>query len=252
MLDTLVDGGGRLDAGLPLDKQLDRTHEAMQAFGFATLIYDYTPVPWTHDGAMIAPSLLCLRNAPDDMFERWCEHGYYERDPVQQVAMRTHAPFTWCYRAEAGTVINGMIDDSHRPVVDYLHDSGMVYGATVPLHMPGGGYATLTGICRGADAGAEAEARHRLADFALLAHVFHAGAYPHYAPSAHVTKAVSLSARERECLQFAAEGLTAKEIAWRLNRSIATVVMHLNAATRKLGARNRVQAVTIAAHYRLL
>jgi LuxR family transcriptional regulator len=46
--------------------------------------------------------------------------------------------------------------------------------------------------------------------------------------------------------------MTAKQIAYKLDRSPATVMLHLKSATRKLGARNRVQAVARAAHYRLL
>jgi LuxR family transcriptional regulator len=53
-------------------------------------------------------------------------------------------------------------------------------------------------------------------------------------------------------LKLCAQGLTAKQIAFRLDRSPATVMLHLKSATRKLGARNRVQAVARAAHYRLL
>ncbi|NMC26232.1 MAG: response regulator transcription factor, partial [Serratia sp.] len=53
-------------------------------------------------------------------------------------------------------------------------------------------------------------------------------------------------------LAWAAQGLTAKEIARKLCRSVATVTLHLNTATRKLGASNRVQAVVRAMHYRLL
>ena len=53
-------------------------------------------------------------------------------------------------------------------------------------------------------------------------------------------------------LALSAEGLTAREIAQHLNRSVATVTLHLNSAMQKLGAKNRVQAVVRAVHYRLL
>ena len=66
------------------------------------------------------------------------------------------------------------------------------------------------------------------------------------------TRHIRLSPRERECLGLCAAGLTAKEIARRIDRSVPTVTLHLNAAGRKLGARNRFQAVARAAHYRLI
>ncbi|NVL29174.1 response regulator transcription factor, partial [Pseudomonas syringae pv. actinidiae] len=43
-----------------------------------------------------------------------------------------------------------------------------------------------------------------------------------------------------------------REIAGQLNRSVATITLHLNSAMQKLGAKNRVQAVVRAVHYRLL
>ena len=52
--------------------------------------------------------------------------------------------------------------------------------------------------------------------------------------------------REAAVALLTAEGLSAKEISRALERAEATVVMHINAAMRKLGARNRVHAVTLA------
>jgi LuxR family transcriptional regulator len=63
---------------------------------------------------------------------------------------------------------------------------------------------------------------------------------------------VKLTAREIECLRLTAQGLTAKQIAHKLGRAVGTVNLHLNLAIKKLGAKNRVQAIARAAHYRLL
>ena len=52
--------------------------------------------------------------------------------------------------------------------------------------------------------------------------------------------------------QMRVEGRTTKEIAGQLSRSAATVTLHLENAARKLGARNRAQAVARAAHYHVL
>lgn len=55
-----------------------------------------------------------------------------------------------------------------------------------------------------------------------------------------------LTARERECLSWASLGKTAGEISLKLGISEATVVAHLNAATRKLDAVSRCHAVAEA------
>ncbi|KAB6715080.1 helix-turn-helix transcriptional regulator, partial [Roseobacter sp. TSBP12] len=59
-----------------------------------------------------------------------------------------------------------------------------------------------------------------------------------------------LSPREAECLSLTANGLSAKQIAYALDRSESMVVKHLQAAGVKLGARNRSHAVAIATRQR--
>lgn len=55
-----------------------------------------------------------------------------------------------------------------------------------------------------------------------------------------------LSPREREVLGLAAQGLTNKEIAYRLGVSDRTVQFHLNSVFNKTGASSRTEAVTAA------
>ncbi len=62
----------------------------------------------------------------------------------------------------------------------------------------------------------------------------------------------SLSVRELEVLQRAALGLTVGQVARRLGISPRTVETHLTNAYRKLGARNRVQAVARASELGLV
>jgi DNA-binding CsgD family transcriptional regulator len=63
---------------------------------------------------------------------------------------------------------------------------------------------------------------------------------------------VKLSEREREVLTWVAAGKTAWEIGELLNISQRTVEWHIQHAAQKLGARNRMQAVVIAARDRLI
>lgn len=218
--------------------------------GFEALIYDYTPVPRSLEGELITPSILRMCNVPGDMQRLWSESGYYQVDPVQHCALESCAPFVWSYQRPDSTPLHNRLGDKNKPVAHYMCDHNMPHGATVPLHLPKGGFVTITGIH--ADGGREMDIHGVLAELSFLAQTFQEHIYPLFEESALACQHVHLSNRERECLGLAADGLTAKEIARKLNRSVATVTLHLNTAVRKLGASNRVQAVVRAMHYRLL
>jgi LuxR family transcriptional regulator len=252
MLDEIGTIRRQFSAHQTLDGRIDQVFEAMKQLGFEAMIYDYTPVPYDLDGAVMIPSLLKLRNISEDMREYWFDRGYFRIDPVQQVALRTSAPFYWNYNADADTPISRFMSDDTAPVTRYLSERDMSTGVTVPVHMPGGDYATVTGIRYGANGDFERHALRYIADFHLLAHVFHEAAFSLFDAEARSVGKIRLTERERECLRYSAEGLSAKEISRIIDRSVPTVVMHLNAAARKLGARNRTQAVVRATHYRLL
>ncbi|MGI5472518.1 response regulator transcription factor [Streptomyces sp. CA-132043] len=55
-----------------------------------------------------------------------------------------------------------------------------------------------------------------------------------------------LTPREREVLRLAAAGTPGREIADLLSLSVGTIRNHLSAITRKVGARNRIDAIRIA------
>jgi PAS domain S-box-containing protein len=64
--------------------------------------------------------------------------------------------------------------------------------------------------------------------------------------------AISLTGKERECLQWVSIGKTAWETAAILSRSQRTIEFHLNNAVRKLNAANKVHAAVIAIRKGLL
>ncbi|MCW3014294.1 MAG: two component transcriptional regulator, LuxR family [Solirubrobacterales bacterium] len=66
------------------------------------------------------------------------------------------------------------------------------------------------------------------------------------APVRAASTAVTLSRRERQVLRELATGATNKEIASRLFLSPETIKHHMSRAFRKVGARNRVEALTRA------
>ncbi|MDR3574692.1 MAG: response regulator transcription factor [Anaerolineaceae bacterium] len=56
-----------------------------------------------------------------------------------------------------------------------------------------------------------------------------------------------LTPRESEILQYVAQGLTNKQIAWKLSISEHTVKFHISSIYGKLGAANRTEAVRVGA-----
>ncbi len=71
-------------------------------------------------------------------------------------------------------------------------------------------------------------------------------------PSTAAPKLPHLSDREKECLSYAAQGLSNKAIANRLNLSPRTVEQHMRNAAHHLGAANRTAAAVIATKLSLL
>ncbi|QBF26578.1 LuxR family transcriptional regulator [Pseudomonas tructae] len=234
-----------------LDEQMDSVAALAAQLGFDALVYDYSPVPLDHLGGLITPSVVRLRQTPNDWQELWCTAGFYQIDPVQHLAVSSIAPFAWSYLPKGETVLQRLLDQRHAPVVGYLCDAQLACGVTVPIHLPRGGLATLTGLRPQASQRDLDDARNNLSDFSLIAHALQEAAYPLLGKEAAV-RAIRLTRRELECLRWAADGLTATQIAEILNRSLATVSLHLTSAMHKLGAKNRVQAVARAVHYRLL
>lgn len=237
---------------IDVDAALDVALGVVRGIGFDCVIYDYTPVPLSHDGRLITPSVLKLRNTPSDMEDLWRNHGYYQIDPVQDAALTVSRPFVWSYDGCQSAVMERVLRPRHSPVVSYLRDTRLTTGVTVPIGLVGGDLATFTVIGIDPEPDFVDVALHHLPEIGDLGHLFHDLVFPSFDDSLRTCLYIRLTERERQCLNLCAEGLTTKQIAHRIGRSIPTVTFHLGSATRKLGARNRSQAIARAAHYRLL
>ncbi len=230
---------------------LDLMADCVETLGFGCVIYDFAPVSRSHLGTMLVPNVLLTRNAPESFVSLWRDEGYCRIDPVQQACLDSAIPFVWSHLGNARAIGDRPLTAEHQPVVSYLRDARLTCGATVPIHVSGGGLATVTAICVDPAPSFVEDARHHLGALSMLAHHTAAAIFTRLDPEAKRCRAVQLSQREIECLRWAAKGKTAQDIADILGRSLATVCLHLNNATRKLDAQNRAQAIAHAVHYRL-
>ncbi len=232
---------------------VDAAYDVARSAGFDAVIYDFSPVATTPQGELVTPSFLSHRDTPSDMRQLWCEQRYHQRDPVQQIALARSAPFAWSYRREGhSTALERHLRAEHEPVSDYLHDTSLTCGITVPLHRTTGGFATFTVICKNAAPTFVNDTREVLQSVGLIGQIMHEGVLPRFGAKEKRTAAAVLTPRETECLHLSAQGFTAKEIAGMIRRSVPTATLHLKSATAKLGARNRAHAIALALHYRLI
>jgi LuxR family transcriptional regulator len=193
-----------------------------------------------------------MRKVPEDIATLWCEGSNDHIDSVQHLAFRSSRPFEWRYRRGGETVLNPLLSEAHSPIVAYVHDTRITCGMTVPVHSPNGDCATVTGVRHDADANFDRDAHQYPAGFLRLAHALHASIEPMFGVNERLARAVRPTPRERECVRYSADGVSAKEISLKLARSTPPFVLHLDAAARELGACNRAQLVARAAHDRLL
>ncbi|SNY93107.1 transcriptional regulator, LuxR family [Cohaesibacter sp. ES.047] len=236
--------------GIALEDAMQVAQVALEDFGFDVSTYDFSPVPLTYEGKFIFPTVYDMRNAPSDMVDLWCAERYYEQDPVMDASREITRPFTWTYDGRQSDVMERILDDRHQPVINYLCDTGMRCGITVPIRCPDGALATFTAMSTSRIDNADLD--YAVSSVGYLAHALHDAVIDGFEDDAFLTPHVSLTKREQQCLALCGQGLTAKEIAHHIDRSIPTVTLHLTSATKKLGARNRFQALVMASHYRLL
>lgn len=175
-----------------------------------------------------------LNTFPTAWGRRYLARGYAFTDPTVRRLGTSTLPFTW---ADA----RGFFPDdaSARRVMDEAADFRLREGLTIPL-------MTLDGETAGFSVSGERLAispsdRGMLQLIATYAfgHLLLLNGQGSAAPA-------RLAPREREALQWAAEGKTDWEIGEVMGISLHGVDFHLRSARSKLGTTNRTQAVAIA------
>ncbi|MBF0310733.1 MAG: autoinducer binding domain-containing protein [Magnetococcales bacterium] len=196
---------------------------------------------------------LFLSNWPDELYQFYLDHHYLRRDPGLKHGWSTPVPLLY---DEPWFVQQMDCPPGERAIKCGLFltwlEFDFISGLSVGIQGPRGEAATLTfstsrwrditppiaRLCAALAQGLLPYLHHRAMELAQWRDFLQENRH--------------LTPRELECLRWASEGKTAWEIGSILHITERTVVAHLNNASNKLGANNRIQAVARAVAYKLI
>ncbi|MCO4089557.1 MAG: LuxR family transcriptional regulator [Limnohabitans sp.] len=193
------------------------------AFGFQA------PYPVTN------PNVTLLNNYPTAWQQRYAQAGYLLTDPTVSHGRQSQTPIVWNDQAFA----------SNRALWADAQDHGIKTGwAQSCLERSGAG--SLLTLCRRAEPLTTSELQAKEASMRWLVQVAHVILSRAVLSQEKITYA-ALTKREREVLQWSADGKSAQDIADILNLSKGAVDFHLKNSIQKLNAPNKTAAVARAA-----
>jgi LuxR family transcriptional regulator, quorum-sensing system regulator SolR len=219
-----------------LRTEMDRFARAMGFEHFAYVLSISAP--------SLRPQQYVLNGYPAQWLERYLTRGYFKEDPIVRHALESTLPAIWTEEA--------FHDGKSTEFWDEACSFGLKAGLSFAVHEQ----PAVTGIFSLARDKALDLPAKELAALVGRAQVF--ASLLHHAvsridlPQLLPQQTVTLTAREKECLKWAAEGKTAWEIGQILRISERTAVFHLNNMVRKLGASNRTQSIVRAVALKLL
>lgn len=212
--------------------------KVVQRFGFDSFMYataSYHLRPNNDERMYVFTTL------PATWVQRYDQMAYVECDPRVLDSFKSALPLVWDQQSERGK--NPRTDRFLEDAVGYGVGSGVAF--PVYAGYPARNIVALNSSSPIIDAGRRIEIIRDLGDIVLFGQYFHelfvkavieTGVAPHF-------QGAPLSARERECLQMAANGLTGSDIALKLGISERTVIFHFANITSKLGVLNRQEAI---------
>jgi LuxR family quorum-sensing system transcriptional regulator CciR len=186
-----------------------------------------------------------------EFVEQWQRQRLHLVSPIAAVCRMSTQPFGW----DAAAVARAFEEARGRThaLWPLTPDRGVYGGITVPIHLPRGRTGSVSWYSRDASVDIPAALERHVDVLRLAGHRFMDLVYAVRAEQEPRQDAsLHLSDRELECLTWAALGRTDVEIGSIIHRSPTTARFHIDNAVRKLGARNRTQAVAIAAQRGLI
>lgn len=181
-----------------------------------------------------ANKVLCV-NWPQEWQDRYLAQNYVSHDPAVLHLGQTILPYTW-----NDLLATPSYSKSERKIVLEARDFSLNTGLIIPLPALRSGSAIMTMAGDNVQVSQSERAEIHLA-----------GIYAHSYLRSLIRPGIKkvdrkITARERECLHWAASGKSDWEISEILSISKATANAHIESAKRKFNVATRVQAIIIA------
>lgn len=221
----------RLSESTDVTMLRDCMSEATRALELSS--FAYLRVPGRNGGT---PQL--ISTYPSTWIAQYLTNQYDRFDPVITQALEDPEPFEWSLSSTANT-----FSRPQRQLFEEAARFGIACGFTIPIHDGRGPIAAVTFAAdehRGTAFSRRVDAYRQALQ--LIAMYFHAHVRRKLSPD-RVIDGVSLSPRESECLEWAAQGKSAWEIGRILGITRRTAGFHLENAKAKLGVHSTSHAV---------
>jgi LuxR family transcriptional regulator, quorum-sensing system regulator SolR len=192
----------------------------------------------------LRPQLFTINGYPKKWIDHYFAHGYIEVDPLIRFAAKSTLPAIWSdHMFHSGKSVEfweearsfGLGSGLTFNIRDQPGVTGIFsLSRAKPLDLPPLELAAIVGRAQ------------------IFASLLHQAVVRIDLPGLMPDPNIALTARERECLKWAADGKTAWEIGQILSIAERTAVFHVNNVIRKLGASNKTQAIVRAVTLKLI
>lgn len=222
---------------------IDRLYEGTEALALRTAMAESAAALDLHYFAYLcvptrsAADTQYVSTYPSGWTSYYLDNRYQHLDPVVGQARRDTEPFEW-----GPDIGSTRLSKRQRQLFDEAAQFGIRYGLTIPIHDGRGPIAAVTFATDERRAAFQRTIAEHSRVLQLMAMYFHARAR-RTLMSSRLVSGVTLSPREFECLEWAAQGKSTWEIGCILGISRRTAAFHLDNAKEKLGVRSICQAV---------
>jgi LuxR family transcriptional activator of conjugal transfer of Ti plasmids len=208
---------------------------AAMAASFGLHAFAYIGRPHIPDGKP-----LLITNYAEGWSTHYAVRQYHRFDPVVLRAWQYPEPFEW--GQELGRTATGLV----RAFFDEAACFGIRYGYTIPIRCWRGRTGALTVAADRFQAAYSRSIRESSQALQSIAHLFHAKMRENLG-TRHVTKDVTLTYRQRQCIELAEQGKSFGEIAQLTSMSVHTAKFHIDNVKRKFGVRSTREATILYA-----